>query len=121
MIVICPLRDWCHHACMARLADASSDAWNLGGASIRENGTKKKHTLNHLFGRDCICSMLLVTGRVIKHEEAFGRPACFALKDVDRTIGLIDKFFRVEIPVAVLPWFEHNAGLSKSIIRECNQ
>lgn len=67
---------------------------------------------DHLIGRDGIESSLLVAGRVVEHEEALGKAIDLALEDVDRAIDLGDEFLRIEVPIAILPWFEHDAGLS---------
>jgi hypothetical protein len=53
-----------------------------------------------------------VTGCVIKQKKALGKAICLALKDVDRTINLSDEFCQVEVPIAIIPWFEHDASLS---------
>lgn len=53
-----------------------------------------------------------MTGCVIEQEQAEGKAICLALKDVYRAIDLGDESIRVEISVAVLAWFEHDAGLS---------
>jgi hypothetical protein len=53
-----------------------------------------------------------MAGCIVEHEEALGKAICLALKDVDCAIDLGDKFLQVEIPIAVLAWFEHNVGLS---------
>lgn len=66
---------------------------------------------DHLIGRDGIESSLLVAGRVVEHEEALGKAIDLALKDVDRAIDLGDEFLRIEVPIAILPWFEHDVGL----------
>jgi hypothetical protein len=100
---------------VARSDNASTNAWDLGGISLRENSIKKnikRRTFNHLSGRDGVISTLQMTGRVIEHEEALGKAVCLALEDVERAIDLRDEFFCIEIPVAVLPRFEYKTGLS---------
>lgn len=53
-----------------------------------------------------------MTGCVIKQEEAPGKAICLALKYVNRTIDLGNDFLRVEVTVAILPWFEYNTGIT---------
>jgi len=76
---------------------------------------KKKNnrrTFDHLGGRDGIISMLQVTGCVVEQEEALGKAICLALKDVNHTIDLGDECLHIEVSIMILPWSEHNVGLS---------
>lgn len=70
-------------------------------------------TFDHLIGRYGIKITLQVAGCVIEHEQALGKAICLAFKDVDRAIDLGDKFRRIEVSIAILPWFKHDAGLSE--------
>jgi hypothetical protein len=105
--------------------DAIAHAWPLWvvrpetlwiwGTLIRQKQNIKKKTIrtfDHLVGRDGIKSTLQVTGCIIEQEKALGKAVCLEFKDVDCAIDLGDKFRRIEVSVTVLPWFEHNAGLS---------
>ena len=53
-----------------------------------------------------------MTWGIIKEKEALGEAIYLALKDVDRAVDLGNKFLRIEVPIAVLAWFKHDAGLS---------
>jgi hypothetical protein len=54
-----------------------------------------------------------VTGCIIEHEEGLGKAVCLAHKDVNYMINLGDEFFCIEEPVMILPWLEHDVGLTK--------
>src|SRR6266852_2708851 len=75
-------------------------------------------TFDHLAGRDGIRGTLQVAGCVIEQEKALGVAICFALENVDCVFDLVHERLRIEVAVAVLAWFEHNAGLSKGRLAE---
>ena len=56
--------------------------------------------------------MLLVTGCIIKHEEALSKAICLVLKNINRTINLGDDLFCTEVSIMILPWLEHDMSLS---------
>ena len=104
---------------MDPLVCAFRDASDLGDIRTKINKQKKwkKHTFDHLAGRDGIRSTLEVTGCVIEQEKALGAAICFALEDVNHAFDLAHKHVCVEVTIAVLPWFEHDAGLSEVTVK----
>jgi hypothetical protein len=54
-----------------------------------------------------------MTGRIIEHEEGLGKAVCLVHKDVNCVIDLGDEFFCIKEPVMILPWLEHDAGLTE--------
>ncbi len=79
----------------------------------KKDQLKRGCTFDHLGGREGIISMLQVTGCIIEQEEALGRAICLALKDVDHTIDLGNELLCIEISITILPWSEHDVGLSE--------
>src|SRR6266852_9333944 len=75
-------------------------------------------TFDHLAGRDGIRGTLQVAGCVIEQEKALGMAICFALENVDCMFDLVHERLRIEVAIAVLAWFEHNAGLSEGRLAE---
>src|SRR6266852_3098731 len=75
-------------------------------------------TFDHLAGRDGIRGTLQVAGCVIEQEKALGVAICFALENVDCMFDLVHERLRIEVAIAVLAWFEHNAGLSEGRLAE---
>jgi hypothetical protein len=86
-------------------------SWGTSTIKWRVKKQREIRTFDHLGGSDGIFSTLQVAGCIVEHEEALGKAICLALKDVDRAIDLGDECLRVEIPIAVLAWFEHDVGL----------
>jgi hypothetical protein len=75
-------------------------------------------TFDHLAGRDGIRGTLQVAGCVIEQEKALGVAICFALENVDCVFDLVHERLRIEVAVAVLAWFEHNAGIPEGRLAE---
>ncbi len=56
-----------------------------------------------------------MTRCIIKHKEGLGKAICLAHKDIDHAIDLGNEFLCIEESIMILPWLEHNAGLTKGL------